>query len=261
MKSTSAAPGRVLVLHKALDILEAIKKRESRMGLAEISRRVRMPRPTAYRILTTLESRGYLDRAADGAYRMGSKLFNLQRDSSIEQQLQRVARPSMETLAARCKETVNLGTLDSGEVVVIETVESPLAVRMSSKIGNRRLVHSTALGKALLAGMSDKEISRLIRIKGLPRLTASTLATRADLLDEIQKIREQGYAIDDQENEMDGRCIAVGITGPGDSMVAALSVSGPVFRMTRERLSSLYPQLKKASEKISRALRGTSFSL
>src|SRR5258708_28703794 len=190
-----AAPGRVLVLHKALDILEAIKKRESRMGLAEISRSVRIPRPTAYRILTTLESRGYLDRAPDGAYRMGTKLFSLQRDSSFEQDLRRVARPSMEALAARCKETVNLGTLDSGEVVVIETVESPLAVRMSSKIGNRRLVHSTALGKALLAGMSDKEISRLIRIKGLPRLTSSTLATRAALLDEIQKIRAEGYAI------------------------------------------------------------------
>lgn len=255
MKSTTAAPGRVLVLHKALDILEAIKKRESLMGLAEISRRVRMPRPTAYRILTTLELRGYVDRTADRAYRMGSKLFSLQRDSSIEQQLQRVARLSMETIATRCKETVNLGILDSGEVVVIETVESPLAVRMSSKIGNRRLLHSTALGKALLAGMADKEISRLIRIKGLPRLTSATLVTRAALLEEVQKVRERGYAIDDQENEMDGRCIAVGISGPGDSVVAALSVSGPVFRMDRDRLISLYPELKRASEKIFRALR------
>lgn len=225
------------------------------MGLAEISRRVRMPRPTAYRILTTLELRGYVDRTADRAYRMGSKLFSLQRDSSIEQQLQRVARLSMETIATRCKETVNLGILDSGEVVVIETVESPLAVRMSSKIGNRRLLHSTALGKALLAGMADKEISRLIRIKGLPRLTSATLVTRAALLEEVQKVRERGYAIDDQENEMDGRCIAVGISGPGDSVVAALSVSGPVFRMDRDRLISLYPELKRASEKIFRALR------
>src|SRR5438034_465880 len=225
MKSTRAVPVRVLVLHKALDILEAIKKRELHMGLAEISRSVSIPRPTAYRILTTLESRGYLDRAPDGAYRMGTKLFSLQRDSSFEQDLRRVARPVMEALAARCKETVNLGTLDSGEVVVIETVESPLAVRMSSKIGNRRLAHSTALGKALLAGVADKEISRLIRIKGMPRLTSSTLVTRAALLDEVQKIRAHGYAIDDQENEMDGRCIAVGIAGPGDAVVAALSVS------------------------------------
>src|SRR5271169_5710915 len=98
----------------------------------------------------------------------------MQRPEPLEQVLNRVAPPLMERLAAASKDTVDLGILDAGEVVVINTVESPQAVRMSSKIGNRRLPHSTALGKVLLAGMSDKEVQRLIRIKGLARLTAET---------------------------------------------------------------------------------------
>lgn len=243
------------MLLKTLDILEAIKQSERGMALAELSRTVNMPRPTVYRILTTLESRGYLDRLNEGEYRMAAKLFSLQRESSIERDLQRAARQPMEELLAKCKETLDLGTLDGGEVVVIETMESPLSIRMSSKVGNRCRPHSTALGKVLLSGMSEEETDRLVQVKGLPKMTPNTITTRAGLLKELRSVRRKGYAVDDQENELDGRCLGAPIVDSRDRVVAALSISAPVFRMDHERVHHLGPVLRKTCETISNNLR------
>src|SRR5271165_6496047 len=108
MKFATAAPetAGVRVLHKTLDILEAIKSNESGFKLADLARQVELPKATVYRILATLEGRGYLDRAGDGSYRMAKKLFDLQRSAPIEQILNRVAQPFMERLVASCKETL-----------------------------------------------------------------------------------------------------------------------------------------------------------
>jgi IclR family KDG regulon transcriptional repressor len=252
MKTTTAEPSGVLVLHKTIDILEEIKTNEAGYKLADLARQVDLPKATVYRILCTLESRGYLDRATDGSYRVAKKLFDMQRTAPLEQVLQRVAQPVMERLVVTTKETVNLGILDAGEVVVINTVESPLAVRMSSKIGNRRYLHSTAIGKVLLAGLPEKEVQRLLRLKGTPKLTADTITLKPAVLAEIRKVREQGWALDNQENELEGRCIGAGITGPGGRVVAALSISGPEFRMDMDRALSLVPGLKAACVEISK---------
>ena len=248
-----AEAGGVRVLHKTLDILEAIQSREAGYRLADLARAVEMPKATVYRILTTLEGRGYLDRAPDGSYRMAKKLFDLQRPVSVEQILNRVAHPVMERLVNSCEETVNLGILDAGEVVVINTVESPQAVRMSSKTGNRRPLHSTALGKVFLAGLPEKEVLRLIRLKGLTKLTPHTLTTKADVIEEIARVRKQGYALDNLENELEGRCIGAPIVGPDGRVVAALSISGPVFRMDLSRAKGLVAELKSRCLEISEA--------
>ncbi|SPE40342.1 Transcriptional regulator, IclR family [Candidatus Sulfopaludibacter sp. SbA3] len=251
----AAEPGGVRVLHKTLDILETIKSRDTGFKLAELARTVELPKATVYRILTTLEGRGYLDRAADGSYRMAKKLFDLQRSESEEQILNRVAGSIMERVVQATKETVNLGILDAGEVVVINTVESPQAVRMSSKIGNRRHLHSTALGKIFLAGLPEKEFLRLIRMKGLPRLTDNTLTTKAAVVEEIKLVRKQGWAMDNQENEIEGRCIGAPILTANGRVLAALSISSPVFRMDLARAKSLVPQLKSFCAEISEALK------
>jgi IclR family KDG regulon transcriptional repressor len=252
MPSAKTPPKQVRVLLKTLDILEALKRDSGGMGLADVARAVAMPKATVYRILATLEIRGYLDRNADGAYKMSNKLFSLHRDVSPSQSLLQVAPPLMERLAAECRETVNLGTLDGGEVVVIATVESPQTVRMVSKVGNRRCLHTTALGKVLLASMSNQTIRRLIQLKGLPRLTPHSLTTQTALLAEIHKIRKQGFALDNQENQMEGRCIAMQIPGMV-GMNAALSISCPVFRMDLRRLRGLVPLLRKGCEDLSQS--------
>ena len=254
MKTLPAETSGVLVLHKTLDILEKIKSTEAGYKLADLARKVSLPKATVYRILSTLEGRGYLDRSADGTYRLAKKLFDLQRTVPLEQTLHRVAQPVMERLVESCKETVNLGILDAGEVVVINTVESPQAVRMSSKIGNRRYLHSTAIGKVLLAGMPDKEVQRLLRLKGTPKLTDQTLASKAAVTEEVARVRQEGWALDNQENEIEGRCIGAPITGPAGQVIAALSISGPVFRMDLERARALVPGLKTVCAEISRAV-------
>jgi IclR family KDG regulon transcriptional repressor len=115
----------ILVLHKTLDILETIFESRSGLALTDLARALSLPKPTAYRIVATLEGRGYLARNQDGHYQMTRKLFDLQPDESEEQAMLRAARPVMERLVESCRETVNLGILDAGEVVVISTVESP----------------------------------------------------------------------------------------------------------------------------------------
>ena len=249
----AAAPKQVRVLEKTLDILEAIKRDSSFPGLCDVARSVQMPKATVYRILTTLEGRGYLDRHTNGGYRLSEKLFTLQRNVSLRQDLLRVAPPVMERLAQECRETVNLGTLDGGEVVVIATVESPQSVRMASKVGNRRFLHTTALGKILLSSMTDSEIRRLVQLKGLSRMTPNSIATQTALMAELHRVRKQGFAIDNQENELEGRCIAVRIPGISDP-ASALSISGPVFRMDLRRIRSLVPLLRSACADITKAL-------
>jgi DNA-binding IclR family transcriptional regulator len=246
-------PKQVLVLHKTLDILETVKRDGSRMALAEIARSVAMPKATVYRILTTLEVRGYVDRRSDGRYSIAEKLFALQSDMSPAQRLLQVAPSVMQELAAASGETVNLGTLDGGEVVVIATVESPQSVRMASKVGNRRPLHTTALGKALLASLNDDAVRRLLRMKGLPRLTPNSITTQTAMIAEVQRVRRRKYAVDNQENEIEGRCVAMNIGGL-ENLPAALSISGPVFRMDMRRLRSLLPKLKESCLRIEASL-------
>jgi IclR family KDG regulon transcriptional repressor len=138
--------------------------------------------------------------------------------------------------------------------VVISTLESPQSIRMSSKVGNRRHLHSTALGKVLLSGLTEKEVWRLIRFRGLPKLTPRTIVSRQALAAELDRVRNQGYALDNEENEPDGRCLGAPIIGPGGRIVAALSISAPVFRVDIGRARTMASDLTGACGAISRAL-------
>ena len=255
MKASPTAPKQVQVLQKTLDILETLKREGDGIGLAELGRAVAMPKATVYRILATLEARGYLNRNDRAGYRISDKFFALQRDLSPEQKLLRVAPQVLERIAAACRETVNLGTLDGGDVVMIATIESPQTVRMASKVGNRRYLHTTAIGKVLLAAMEDTSIGRLIRMKGLPSLTPHSLSSEEALMAELRKIRRRGYGIDNQENELEGRCIAMKVSA-AKGLDVALSISVPVFRMDLRGLRELVPTLRNGCDEIAGAMNG-----
>jgi IclR family transcriptional regulator, KDG regulon repressor len=125
----------------------------------------------------------------------------------------------------------------------VETVESQQAVRMSSKIGNRRYPHSTALGKVLLSDLPEREMLRLLKAKGMPKFTQATIVRKHDLIVELERVRTQGFALDSMENEPDGRCIAAPVMDSGRKVVAALSISGPLPRMTLPRAKSMLRDL------------------
>jgi IclR family acetate operon transcriptional repressor len=250
----SGVPGGVRVLHKTLDIIETLRHDQAGIGLADLSRHVELPKATVFRILTTLEGRGYLDRGAKGTYRLAKKFFDLRGDAPIEELLNRAAREPMQRLVESSRETVNLGILDAGEVVVISTLESPQAVRMVSKVGNRRCLHTTAIGKVMLADLPEPEVARLLKVKGTPRLTPHSIVARPALMTELRRVRERGFAIDDQENEMEGRCVGAPVRDAAGNTIAALSVSGPVFRMDLVRIDGIRERLIEACAAISRAL-------
>lgn len=256
MMNTTTKPRKgILVLHKALDILETLGEGRSGLSLADLARALDLPKPTAYRIVATMETRGYLERNVDGQYQMSRKFSDLRQSESEEEELLLAAKPVMQRLVESCRETVNLGILDAGQVVVISTIESPQSIRMTSKVGNRRYLHSTALGKVLLSGLPEKEVQRLIRIQGgLPRLTPRTLVSRQSLANELDQVRKQGFALDNEENEPDGRCIGAPVANKGGRAVAALSISAPTFRMDMARVKSLAGELRDACRDISRAL-------
>jgi DNA-binding IclR family transcriptional regulator len=257
MSTNGARPGGVLVIHKTLDLLDAIQRRKNGVGLAVLSQELKMPKPTAHRILATLEGRGYIDRNEGGEYRLSRRLMFVQDEGSLEERLRACALPAMQELVDAFKETVNLGILDGGEVIVIETIESPQAVRMSSKVGNRRYVHSTALGKVMLADMQEKDVLRLLRMKGMPRMTPNTITAETALLRHLRLVREQGFAIDNQEHEPDGRCIGVAIRDARDDRaIGGLSISGPIHRMTRSHAKSLLEPLRKACEQVAARMAG-----
>jgi IclR family transcriptional regulator, KDG regulon repressor len=254
MKSTTGSVAGIRVLHKAVDVLEALRGEASGMALSDLAKSVGMPKPTVYRIVATLKSRGYVEDGSAGAYRISRKLLQPLPEESPVQNLLRAARPAIVALVASCQETCNLGVLDGGEVLVIETTESPLSVRMSSKIGNRRYAHSTALGKVLLAGLTHTEVLRTIRSKGMPHFTTSTITGEEQLLVHLERVRQQGFALDNRENELHGRCIAAPILSRDRQVVAALSISGPLPRMTVKRAKSLLPDLWTACQSISDAI-------
>jgi DNA-binding IclR family transcriptional regulator len=254
MGSATTGSSGVLVLHKTIDILEALRLAPGGLPLGQLTARLKMPKATVFRILATLESRGYLDRSTAGDYRIARKLLELNGEDTSAQALIRAARGPMEKLLETCRETLNLGVLDGGEVLVIETLESPQSVRMSSKIGNRRYPHSTALGKVLLAGLPEREALRIMKMRGLPKFTENTLTSARALVIELEKVRQQGFALDNRENEEDGRCIAAPVFGAGRNVVGAVSISGPIPRMTVSRARGFVKQLCGACEEISSAM-------
>src|SRR5690349_20557984 len=145
-----------------------------------------MPQPTVYRILNTLKIRGYVDRKSDGTYRVSSKLFNRRQQKSREEMLLELAKPAMVSLSLKCQETVNLAVLDGHEMVIIGTVEGPHSLRLISKVGNRRHIHSTALGKAYAAHMDEAELRNLLKASGLPRQTTRSIKSQTAFFTELK---------------------------------------------------------------------------
>jgi DNA-binding IclR family transcriptional regulator len=239
------------VLSKALDILDMLRN-TSGATQTDISAALKLPKPTVFRIVRTLEHRGYLERSADARYRLSSKLRACQ-DPSLDHLLA-VSRPVMERLVQAHTETVNLGVLDGGEIVVVQAIESPHGVRMSSKAGNRRYIHSTALGKVLIAWLTPEHVLRLLRLKGLPRLSPRTLTSEKAVLKELGRVRKLGYAEDYEENELGGRCVAVPIRDGSGRVIAALSVSGPVSRMHDRKVAAILRDLIPAGKELSRCM-------
>ncbi len=207
--------------------------------MAEASRGIGISRAAAFRLLHTLSVQGYvLKNSRSPRYYPAARLIALGQSLTSSTAIAGLMKSAMATLFELYGETVNVGLPHGDRVLYIDMLESRRGLRMAAQIGERDHLHSTALGKALLAALSHEDAAALIAGIPLPRLTHSTITSRTALFAEIARIRERGYAVDDEENEMGARCVGVAIRDAGRPVVA-LSVSGPSVRMPEALIADI----------------------
>jgi DNA-binding IclR family transcriptional regulator len=250
--SPGAAP--VGVISKVLRILEALQGSSAGLGLKAICDLTGIHKSTAHRFLKHLEREGYLVRTEAGSYLIGPRLSQMSTRGSQGATLQAVARPILWELWKSTQETVNLAVLDQGTVLYVDVIESPHEFRLSSRVGTRRSLHVTALGKALAAFLpAELRASILSTIKFQPA-TPKTIMNLVHFRQELEKIRRQGYAVDDEEAVQGARCVSAPILNSDREPIAAVSVSGPVTRVSPNQVAALAEAVSSAARAISVAM-------
>ncbi|MCQ6560524.1 IclR family transcriptional regulator [Paenibacillus mendelii] len=238
-------------IEKALELIELLSERES-ASLIELVDLLKQPKSSLYRIILTLEKRGYVERSdSDGKYCLGYKNLIITRNLLEKNNLRGSAIPEMNRLMERYGDTVNLGVLSNGEVLYLEIIEGTFALRMTDRVGSKAPLHATAMGKAITAFMEEPERNRLVSEMSLQKITDYTIVDKGKLLEQLETIRQAGYAVDDQEVVEGARCIAVPIFDMFGKAVGAISLSGALHRFPKERLQEIAEEMKRSAGLIS----------
>ncbi|HWM33050.1 MAG TPA: IclR family transcriptional regulator [Pseudolysinimonas sp.] len=241
----SGAESRIRAVDRVCDILDVVAAQEP-VSLADIASACGLPKTSAFRYLATLQARRYVDRVGDAAeYRLGLAMLNFQ--SNHFDTLVDVATPRLHELRDEFGETANLGVLTGTYVSYLAIVESRKSVRLAARPEDKDPVHCTALGKAIISQLPDQRVHGLLG-ETYERMTYRTLTTWEALQRELERVRANGFAVDDEENELGGRCVAVAIPGP---FQAAISLSAPVSGLSEKDLDGVAQRLKAAADKIS----------
>jgi DNA-binding IclR family transcriptional regulator len=250
-----AARGGLRTLDRALGLLEMLCQSNGGLSLTELSKRTSLPKSTVHRLLGALIARRLVAQDTLTQYYVpGIKLFELSQQALQKLRLRDQALPELRELCRETRETVHLAILDDGDVIYIDKEESPQTIRMFSAIGKRGPAHCTGVGKVLLSGLSDGELSAVIRARGLPRFTENTITDPEDLRTHLQGVRERGYAIDDREHESDIRCIACPVFDHRGVAIASISLTVPAFRAAREEVEGQARVVRQYADRISRKM-------
>lgn len=246
--SESRARGGVQSLERAFAILEAITDAGGATGLSQLSAELELPLTTIHRLVRTLVDLGYVRQEPSRQYSLGPRLMRLV-DASTKR-LGALAHAQMAAVVAELGESANLAVLDGDEIVYVAQVQpSQNFMRMFTEVGRRVHPHATAVGKAILATQPEEEVRELLKRTGMPRYTANTLTSPKAMLADLASVRERGYALDDGEQEVGVRCVAVSV--PDAPRPLAISVSGPATRMTTQLIETAAPTLAQAAVAIS----------
>lgn len=258
VKRPKKPPYKVQVLDRAINILEFIgQQRSGEVGLPELTAAMKLHKTTTHRIAHVLESRGLLRRGQDSnRYRLGFHLYDLGCQALDHVNIRDEARPLMTHVAFEVGETVHLALLDRAEVLYIERIEAQRSLTMGSKLGARNPVYCTALGKAILAYSPETEVDQILAACRMEARTKNTITNVLALKRELERTRDRGYAIDNEEIEDGIRCIAAPILDSGSRAVAAMSVSGPSSRITLDRSQLIGKTMLKAALELSTRIGG-----
>lgn len=227
---------------RALQMLEHIAGNDNEMSLSAISRGCGLCKSTTYSLISTLEHLGYVHQDQNtGKYSLGLKLFELGQVVHSSMDLRSIAMPHLLELSRRYEETVHLAILSRGEVVYIDKVDSSRSIRIASQVGGRNPAYCTGVGKVLLSGLTEDEITKVVGATDFRRLTEKTIVDAQALRECIEKARLDGYSTDIEEIEVGLSCIAAPIKKHDGVIIAAISISGPTSRIVNgnyERLTA-----------------------
>ena len=241
--------GEIQSLARGIQILNLLALSPTGLGVTEIADRLDITTSTASRLVQTLANYGYTVKNPDTKrYQLGYRVLEMSQVFLNRMPLRNIALPHMERLVDLTGENSHLGIHSDGAVLYIEQVESPAVLRVNAQIGTRAPLHCTALGKVWLAFASIPIPSEL------SQHTTKTI-TRLDLLDtELQKIRQDGYAVDNEEYDYDVRCIAVPIFGHKQQVIASLGISGPVSRIAKDRIPEFASHVLHIGQSLSKEM-------
>lgn len=239
---------------KALDVIELLAELES-ASLIELAEKLNQPKSSLYRIILTLENRGFIARSEqDGKYCLGFKQLVLTRHLMEKNKLRIAAVPEMHKLVEKYGDTANLGVLSGGGALYVEIIEGTHALRMTDQVGSRAPLHATAIGKTLLAYLKAPQLEAHLRDIEFTAYTPNTVSTKEQLLAKLVDVRTNGYALDDQEITVGARCIAAPIFDMFGGIAGALSISGALHRFPDDQLRNMAAEIKQAADQASRKL-------
>jgi IclR family KDG regulon transcriptional repressor len=244
----------VRAVERALQILNSFDDQHPERGLSDIAQVVELHKATTHRIATTLVNYGYLERTGDGQrYRLGLQLTDLGLKAIRRMDLRREALPYMRQLSQELEEACDLSIFDRGEVFYIEYVQGPHALTVAAAVGQRLPPYCTASGKLFLANLPPNELDAILR-RPLVSYTDKTITSTDTLRAQLDEVRKQGYAVDDEELEVGIRAVSVAIRNQQGGVIASISTPGPTGRMTMERLPKIADTLMEAARAISRRM-------
>lgn len=240
----------------AMDILEAFTGDDAELGVTELGKRLSLHKNNVFRLLATLELRGYIEQnRISENYRLGLKPLELGKAFQRHCGLTSQSKEILKGLVAACNETASIGILRGGKVIYIDVEETTKSVRVVSRLGAVLPAYCTSIGKVLLSFKSDEELASFFQDISLKPYTGKTVTDKEALLRQFDQIRRQGYALDDEEFEESVKCIAVPIRDYTRNVVAGLSISGPAHRLTESRIrDELVSLIMNAGQELSRRL-------
>lgn len=241
-------------IDRAFGLLERLCASRDGLPIHTLSEETGLHKSTVHRLLAAMAARGYVRKDEDtGRYRMTTRICELSAQVVESLDILQVARAPMEALSQTTGETVHLVVREGDEIVYVHKVESDVSsMRMFSRIGMRRPMYCTGVGKAILAELPEEEVERIWGASDIQAYTEHTIVTLERLRDVLDSIRRRGCAYDNQENELGVRCIAATIHDYTGAICGALSISAPMLRMSDSKVAQLQPQLMAACAKISR---------
>jgi DNA-binding IclR family transcriptional regulator len=251
-----AVAGTMSSVTNALRILDSLSE-DTALRVIDVARQLEVADSTAHRLLTALRERGYvIQRPGSTLYEAGPAALRLARRFNTERTLERIAMPHLVALGKEVNETVNLQVLAGPDVLFIATVEDHHQLRVAMRAGTRAPAHANAGGKLLLAQLPDDEVRRLLK-DGLEPLTAHTVTSVDQLLNQLREVRRMGYALNTGETDEGVRAVAVGVSDFDGTTLAALTMAAPSMRLPSSRIRVVLPHLRRSAQAIADAYRGT----